>query len=118
MDEAERCHKLAYISNGLLLAQGTTAEVVAAQKLSAYEVSGANLSQLAKTLRGLPGVDQVTPFGNTLHVVGKDAQKLFETITPLQETAVHRWTPIEAGLEDVFINLMQQAPDNYAAKSP
>jgi ABC-2 type transport system ATP-binding protein len=116
MDEAERCHKLAYIANGTLLAKGTTAEVVAAQKLIAFEVSGENLSQLAKTLRGLPGVDQVTPFGNTLHVVGKDAQKLSETITPLQENAVHRWTLIEAGLEDVFINLMQQAPDNFAQK--
>jgi ABC-2 type transport system ATP-binding protein len=116
MDEAERCHKLAYISNGALLAQGTTAEVVAAQKLSAYEVSGANLSQLAKTLRALPGVDQVTPFGNTLHVVGKDAQKLFNSITPLQTSVEQKWTPVEAGLEDVFINLMQQAPDNFAQK--
>ncbi len=116
MDEAERCHKLAYIANGALLAQGTTAEVVAAQKLSAYEVSGANLSQLAKNLRGLPGVDQVTPFGNTLHVVGKDAQKLSASITPLQTSAEQKWTPIDAGLEDVFINLMQQAPDNFAQK--
>ncbi|MGB8856253.1 MAG: ABC transporter ATP-binding protein [Burkholderiales bacterium] len=115
MDEAERCHKLAYIADGTLLAQGTTAEVVAAQKLSAWEVSGANLNQLTATLRGLPGVDQITAFGNTLHVVGKDAQKLFDTITPLQENAVHRWTPIEPGLEDVFINLMQQAPDKIPA---
>ncbi len=116
MDEAERCHKLAYIAYGSLLAQGTTQEVVAAQKLSAYEVSGTNLNQLAARLRHMPGVDQVTPFGNTLHVVGKDAQKLFDSITPLQQTAEHKWTPIEAGLEDVFINLMRQAPDNFAQK--
>jgi ABC-2 type transport system ATP-binding protein len=118
MDEAERCHKLAYIANGALLAQGTTAEVVAAQKLTAYEVSGADLNQLAANLRGLPGVDQVTPFGNTLHVVGKDAQTLIDSITPLQKAAEQKWTPIEAGLEDVFINLMQQAPDNFTGVKP
>ncbi|MGB8338834.1 MAG: ABC transporter ATP-binding protein [Burkholderiales bacterium] len=118
MDEAERCHKLAYIADGALLAQGTTAEVVAAQKLTAYEVSGADLNQLAANLRGLPGVDQITAFGNTLHVVGKDAQKLSASITPLQTSAEQKWTPIEAGLEDVFINLMQQAPDNTMRKSP
>src|SRR5207253_8899611 len=32
MDEAERCHKLAYIAYGKLLARGTAEEVVASQK--------------------------------------------------------------------------------------
>ncbi|MGB0126097.1 MAG: ABC transporter ATP-binding protein [Rhodocyclaceae bacterium] len=112
MDEAERCHRLAYIAYGQLLVTGTTEEVVAAQALTAWQVSGPDLWALAETLRGLPGVDQVTPFGNTLHITGRDGAKLFESITRAREGAPHRWEPIEPGLEDVFINLMERAQDN------
>lgn len=107
MDEAERCHKLAYIAWGRLLASGTVEEVVAHRHLSAWEVSGSGLNELAAQLKGLPGVDQVTPFGNVLHVVGQDEQTLLEAVTPLKESCPHRWRPIEAGLEDVFISLME-----------
>src|SRR5262249_14044508 len=40
MDEAERCHKLAYIAFGKLMAQGTAEEVIAGQKLTTWEVTG------------------------------------------------------------------------------
>ncbi|MDD5297937.1 MAG: ABC transporter ATP-binding protein [Rhodocyclaceae bacterium] len=109
MDEAERCHKLAYIAWGKLLATGTAAEVVAGCGLTAWEVSGSRLSELAAQLRSLAGVDQVTAFGNVLHVVGRDGQKLFEAITPVQESTPHRWQPIEPSLEDAFISLMASA---------
>ena len=113
MDEAERCHRLAYIAWGKLLTTGTAAEVVAAQQLTAWEVTGPDLWALAESLRGLPGVDQVTPFGNTLHVTGRNAKQMFESISSVREGQPHRWEPIEAGLEDVFINLMEQAPENF-----
>jgi ABC-2 type transport system ATP-binding protein len=113
MDEAERCHRLAYIAWGKLLATGTTQEVVTDQNLTAWEVTGPDLWAMAESLRGLPGVDQVTPFGNTLHVTGRDAKRLFESISSVREGQPHRWEPIEAGLEDVFINLMDQAPENF-----
>ena len=111
MDEAERCHRLAYIAWGSLLATGTAEEVVSAQGLTAWQVTGPDLWQLAEALRGLPGVDQVTPFGNTLHVVGRDARLLFESISAVKETSPHRWEEMAPGLEDVFISLMDRAPD-------
>ena len=111
MDEAERCHRLAYIAYGKLLATGTADEVVASQKLTAWEVSGPDLWSLAESLNGLPGVDQVTPFGSTLHVTGRDARTLFDSISRLKEGMPHRWEPIEPGLEDVFISLMERAPE-------
>ncbi len=40
MDEAERCHRLAYILEGKLLAHGTAAEVVAQARLTTWSVSG------------------------------------------------------------------------------
>ena len=111
MDEAERCHRLAYIAYGKLLVTGTADEVVASQKLTAWEVSGPDLWSLAESLKGLPGVDQVTPFGSTLHVTGRDARTLFDSISRLKEGMPHRWEPIEPGLEDVFISLMERAPE-------
>ena len=76
MDEAERCHEIAYIAYGHLLAQGTLAEIVAQSHLSTYVVSGADLGGLAETLKQTPGVDMVAPFGARLHVAGRDAAAL------------------------------------------
>ncbi|MDE2089130.1 MAG: ABC transporter ATP-binding protein, partial [Gammaproteobacteria bacterium] len=59
MDEAERCHRLAYLAYGRLLAHGTVREVVQHAGLTTWQVSGAGLAQLARQLRGLPGVEQV-----------------------------------------------------------
>ena len=107
MDEAERCHKLAYIAWGSLLATGTVQEVVAGRDLSAWEVAGDGLNDLALSLRKLPGVEQVTPFGSVLHVVGRDGGRLSATLAPLQHASSLRWRQIEPGLEDVFISLME-----------
>jgi ABC-2 type transport system ATP-binding protein len=112
MDEATRCHRLAYIAYGNLLAHGTVAEVIRAGGLTIWEVTGENLWALADKLRGLPGVEQVVAFGLTLHVCGRDAEKLNASVAPFRLPA-HRWTRIEPGLEDVFISLMETAKDNF-----
>jgi ABC-2 type transport system ATP-binding protein len=112
MDEAARCHRLAYIAYGNLLARGTVAEVVRAGGLTTWEVAGENLWALADAIRGRPGVEQVVAFGTTLHVSGRDAAKLNASLAPFQANT-HRWTKIEPGLEDVFISLMETAKDNF-----
>ena len=109
MDEAERCHRLAYLAEGQLLATGTATEVVAAQGLSGYNVSGGDLQALAERLQAEPGVTQVTAFGTTLHVIGRDAQALADTASRVEAEGRSRWERIEPGLEDVFISLMQRA---------
>ena len=113
MDEAERCHRLAYIAYGNLLASGTAHEVVQAAALTTFEVTGGNLHELADKIRKLPGVEQVVAFGTTLHVSGRDAEKLRASVAPWM-TGAYRWEKIESGLEDVFISLMETAKDNFA----
>jgi ABC-2 type transport system ATP-binding protein len=113
MDEASRCNRLAYIAYGNLLAHGTVEEVVKAGGLTTWEISGENLAALADKIRGLPGVEQVVAFGTTLHVSGRDAEKLKVSIKPFM-TNGYRWTKIESGLEDVFISLMETAKDNFS----
>ncbi len=112
MDEAERCHRLAYLAYGRLLARGTVDEVVATAALTAWAVAGPDLAALATRLRGREGIDQVVAFGTTLHVSGRDEAKLAAAIAP-ERSAGHRWTQIDAGLEHVFISLMDGAEDNF-----
>ena len=113
MDEAERCHRLAYIAYGVLLATGTVEEVLAAQHLATWVVSGPDLPGLEAQLRGKPGIDQVTPFGSTLHVVGLDPAALEAAIEPYRADQRYHWQPGSATLEDLFIHLMESAPDNF-----
>lgn len=114
MDEAERCHRLAYISNGRLLSTGTVAAVVEQEALSTWIVSGRDLPELEARLRRQAGIDQVTPFGNALHVTGTDAAALERAIAPFRDDPRYRWQPGRATLEDVFIHLMQDSGDNFA----
>ena len=109
MDEAERCHALAYIAYGKLLAHGTAREVVASAGLATWELEGADAIALAQELRGRPGVEMVVPFGNALHVSGTDAPALEAALAPLAARGIVA-RRVQAGLEDVFIHLMHDAP--------
>ena len=113
MDEAERCHELAYIAYGKLLAKGTAAEVIAQSHLSTWSVTGESLHALARELRSQPGIDMVVPFGSTLHVSGSTREALESALAPYRTRAGLTWLEIEPGLEDVFIGLMNSAKDNY-----
>lgn len=112
MDEAERCHRLAYIAYGNLLTLGTTAEVIAHARLTTWSVMGPRLIDLAERLRGCVGVRQAVAFGNMLHVSGDDEAALETAISPFR-TGEYRWERIESGLEDVFIHLMEESEDNF-----
>jgi ABC-2 type transport system ATP-binding protein len=114
MDEAERCHRLAYIAYGRLLATGTPQELLHLFPLVTREVSGPphELAALASRLHGVDGISHVTAFGNTLHVTGEDAGALERAILPFK-TASLAWKPAAPGLEDVFIHLMTGATDNF-----
>jgi ABC-2 type transport system ATP-binding protein len=111
MDEAERCHRLAYIAYGRLLATGTPQEVLHIVSLSTWAVHGApaELAALAERLHGLAGIAHVTAFGNTLHVTGEDAAELEKTLAPFLSQKGLSWEKAEPGLEDVFIHLMRNS---------
>jgi ABC-2 type transport system ATP-binding protein len=111
MDEAERCHEIAYIAYGQLLAQGTVAEVIENAHLATYTVSGGDLARLADELAHRDGVTMVAPFGASLHVSGRDEAALEAAIAPYRADPAQQWEKSEASLEDVFIELMGRAAD-------
>ncbi|MBQ0710136.1 ABC transporter ATP-binding protein [Ochrobactrum sp. AP1BH01-1] len=118
MDEAERCHRISYISYGRLLATGTVQEVIDKAGLLTFIVSGKRLGEIARLLEGEPGVEQVTPFGATLHVVGSDRARLEEALEKVRHRDGISVEPGETSLEDVFIQFMANARDNMSKEGP
>lgn len=114
MDEAERCHKLAYIAYGKLLATGTAQEIVASQKLFTLAVRGDGLAALAARLEAMPEVAQTVMFGTALHVSGTDESALQGAVNGT--SSGYEVTPVETGLEDVFIYMMNHSRDNFGAR--
>ena len=118
MDEAERCHQLAYLAFGKLLVHGTVAEVLAHSGLSTWIIAARDagdqrtLALLMRELRALPAVETIVPFGTTVHVSGHDAAALDAALAGARSTPGLVCTRTEPSLEDVFISLMQGAQDN------
>ncbi|MEQ1951262.1 ABC transporter ATP-binding protein [Mesorhizobium sp. CN2-181] len=112
MDEAERCHRISYIAYGKMLASGTVAEVVGNAALTTFVIDGERLNEVAAELEGKPGVEQIAPFGTTLHVVGSDAKLLEQSLAPLSKRENVTVSPGETSLEDVFIKFMSGSQDN------
>ena len=108
MDEAERCHDIAYISNGVLIARGTGDELIHASGLVTFEVEGPRADRLTSELEKAAGVEMAAPFGQTLHVSGTDRKALEAAIQPYRRDPYH-WTEVEPSLEDVFIHLMRES---------
>jgi ABC-2 type transport system ATP-binding protein len=111
MDEAERCHEIAYIAYGDLLVHGTVGQVIEGSGLTTYAVSGEGLAKLATELAHAPGVDMVAPFGTSLHVSSRDRAALEAAIAPYRDDPMLTWTPSKPSLEDVFIELMSRNRD-------
>src|SRR5262244_1634303 len=105
MDEAERCQRLAYISKGKLLADGTVEEVISRVGLTTWSVRGPDLWQLVEQLRETRGVQQAVAFGNSLHVSSNNAAELERAIAQFRHEP-YDWREIPSGLEDAFISLM------------
>jgi ABC-2 type transport system ATP-binding protein len=113
MDEAERCHEIAYIAYGELLAQGTVEEVVEKSHLRTWNVSGPDLQSLSEKLLGVAGIDMVAPFGTSLHVSGRDAAALDAAVEKFRTDPHLAWSESAPSLEDVFIDLMSRSQDNF-----
>ncbi|MCJ8142995.1 ABC transporter ATP-binding protein [Ancylobacter sp. A5.8] len=113
MDEAERCHEIAYIAYGDLLAQGTVDEVIAGAGLVTWSVTGGDPARLARELEATPGIEMVAPFGASVHVGSHDAAALEAAIAPFRARPELDWHRDAPTLEDVFIDLMSRSKDNF-----
>jgi ABC-2 type transport system ATP-binding protein len=118
MDEAERCHYLAILQNGVKRADDTPHNLMKAINATVVEVSGPNLRDLKQRLLQLPGVNSVAQQGAQLRVLVSnsigDAIQWLHAHSNLLE-ASHQLALIRPSLEDVFVTVTHQG-DNVTSK--
>ena len=112
MDEAERCHRIAYLASGKLLLQGSVSEVIEQSGLMSWAVSGHDLDSLHAQLKGRPGIEMVAAFGTVLHVTGADARMIEVGIAPFRNNPQWHWATVRPSLEDVFIHTLARLGSN------
>jgi len=112
MDEAERCHDIAYIAYGELLARGTADEVIAGARLFTWRGEGPGVDRLSGELLKNSAVEMAAPFGLALHVSGSDEAALERALAPYHKPPF-KWARTEPTLEDAFIHLMSGVEDNF-----
>ncbi len=117
MDEAERCHRISYISYGHMLATGAVEEVVRQSGLVTFVVSANPTAELINALIALTSVSQVAPFGATLHVVGLDREKMGKELGTYASAHGLSIEPGLTSLEDVFIHFMSAANGTAPARA-
>ena len=116
MDEAERCHRIAYISYGNLLAQGTVDEVI--EHPRPHDVGGERTRPpraRRHTSRHSPACEQVVAFGTTLHVSGRRRRPPWRKPSS-RFAGRYVMDADQSGLEDVFIHLMDTVAGQLLAR--
>ena len=88
-------------------------QVVTQSGLTTFTARGGDLNSLTAALAGKTGIDSIAPFGESLHVSGRDAPALEAAIAPYRDGSAYHWSRSTPSLEDVFIDLVGRAKDNY-----
>jgi ABC-2 type transport system ATP-binding protein len=110
MDEAERCHRLAFIFRGSVLDVGTPEEIVERRGLRCAEVVVDDAAGVATELRSLPDVDEVAHYGHVLRLATLrkvDPQQLAETVARRRGARIAQSRPARATVEDAFVSMVR-----------
>ena len=109
MDEAERCHRLAILDHGALVADGSPTELTAALAGRTFTVAASQPRAAQRALHGREGVLSVAQIGNSLRVLADEVagqggdieSRLRQALADASvEASVE---PVEPSLEDVFV---------------
>jgi ABC-2 type transport system ATP-binding protein len=121
MDEAERCHRLAFIFRGSVLDVGTPEAIVARRRLRGVELESDRALAAAEALRRDPAVDEVAHYGNVLRLVTRDDTDPAVVIARVLvgELAPRVVRPARVGVEDAFVSMVRtdEAPAALKAAS-
>ena len=112
MEEAERCHQIAFISTGHLLKIGSPSELKAQVTGNLLEIECRPLMKASRVFHSISGVLGVTAYGTNLHVNVEDLKREEQTILQTaQEHSIQITSikPISASLEDIFSTLSQES---------
>ncbi len=117
MDEAEHCHRLAFIQRGKIIAYGTP-EHIKSERMrgEVLEIEPSDPIKAVKVLRGLQSshhlpLEDVELYGSLVHVIGTEMEKHQPIIADelkLADIDPGQMSIIEPSLEDVFIASMRE----------
>jgi len=109
MDEAERCHRLAFIFRGELLATGTPQEIVERRNLHVFELETERSLEAAKRLRAAAGVEEVNHFGHVTRVALRDSPEPERVVREaLAGFSIQRLAPTRVSVEDAFVSMVRE----------
>ncbi len=117
LDEAERCHRLALMHRGRLLALGTPDEIKTLMPGSLLEVRSSDPRRTTTLLRDRLGTAVVSSFGARVHVVARDPGRAEAEVRTVLEAAgidLLGLRSIEPGLEDVLVSVIAGEAGNGA----
>ena len=107
MDEAERCDRIVYLANGVLITQGTVQEIIQRSGLITFRAEGRSVRKLAQEIEHRPGVDNASYFGAALHVSGTDRSLIEKAVSGVKAEGI-AWEEVRPTLEDAFISMTKQ----------
>jgi ABC-2 type transport system ATP-binding protein len=105
MDEAERCHRLAFIFGGRLLDEGRPDEIIARRHLDAAQIEVDDLAAAEHALGARPEIESVEPYGNVLRIVSHDADAL--AVAGDAVGVFRRGQPTRVSIEDAFVSMVR-----------
>lgn len=111
MDEAERCHRLAFMFGGRLLDIGTPTEITARRELRAIELDVGDPARAAAVLRKSPAIDEVAHFGARLRVIVRsdgDPELVTRQLLAPDNIEVRGLAPSRTSLEDAFVSMVRR----------
>lgn len=111
MDEAERCHKLAFIYEGQIIALGSSGKVKGKMKGEILEVFCDEEERALEVLKERKELVEVALYGPALHVVAKsaeEAKQLINSVLKEENISLRSLQKIEPSLEDVFVSLIEE----------
>jgi ABC-2 type transport system ATP-binding protein len=110
MDEAERCHRLAFIFGGTLLDVGTPDQIVERRALRVAELDVERATEAASVLRQLPDVEEVAHYGHMLRFAvrrGRDPVAIAREALGTWGIPLRSAREARATVEDAFVAMVR-----------
>jgi ABC-2 type transport system ATP-binding protein len=109
MDEAERCHRLAILERGRLVADGTPQALIASLPGRVWLLRSADTRTAETALRGQAGIIGSAQIGNSLRVLAERSVDEAALRALLPAAAQASVEAVEPNLEDVFVATTHKA---------
>ena len=118
MDEAERCHRLAFIFRGQLLDVGTPAEIVERRALRTGEFEATRPTEASDLLRAHPAVDEIAHYGTVLRLATRDRadpERVAREVLAPANIEIRGYRETRVTVEDAFVSMVRD-DDTHAQK--